>query len=105
MPDTDRWWPGLAAITGLDVDDPRFNSHDKRCGENRLEMLRVLEERFRQHPAAHWKRVLTERQLSADVIEEFDYRPTTRRRCATATFSRSSGPASGASRPSASRFS
>ena len=73
MPDTDRWWPGLAAITGLDVDDPRFNSHDKRCGENRLEMIRVLDERFRQHPAAHWKRVLTERQLSADVIEEFDY--------------------------------
>ena len=73
MPDTDRWWPGLAAVTGLGVDDPRFNSHDKRCGENRLEMIRVLEECFRQQPAAHWKRVLTEHQLSADVIEEFDY--------------------------------
>lgn len=73
MPDTDRWWPGLAAITGLEVDDPRFDSHDKRCGENRLEMIRVLEERFKQKPAAHWKRVLTEQQLSADVIEQYDF--------------------------------
>ncbi len=73
MPDTDRWWPGLAAIVGLDVDDPRFNSHEKRCGENRLELIRVLEDAFRQQPAEHWKRELTERQLSADVIEEFDY--------------------------------
>jgi len=38
-----------------------------------LEMLRVLEEIFRQQPAAHWKRELTERQLSADIIEQFDY--------------------------------
>ena len=73
MPDTDRWWPGLAAIVGLDPDDPRFNSHDKRCGDNRLELIRVLEEKFRQQSAAHWKHVLTERQLSADVIEEFEY--------------------------------
>ena len=73
MPDTDRWWPGFAAMMGLDVNDPRFNSHEKRCGESRLEMIRVLEEAFRQQPAAHWKRVLTERQLSADVIEGFDY--------------------------------
>jgi crotonobetainyl-CoA:carnitine CoA-transferase CaiB-like acyl-CoA transferase len=73
MPDTARWWPGLAAIVELDVGDPRFNSHDKRCGESRLDLIRILEERFRQQPAAHWKRVLTERQLSADVIEEFAY--------------------------------
>jgi formyl-CoA transferase len=73
MPDTDRWWPGFAAMMGLDVNDPRFNSHEKRCGESRLEMICVLEEAFRQQPATHWKRVMTERQLSADVIEEFDY--------------------------------
>lgn len=73
MPDTDRWWPGLAAIVGLDPNDPRFNSHEKRCGENRLELIRLLEEAFRQQPADHWKRELTERQLSADVIEEFEY--------------------------------
>ncbi len=73
MPDTDRWWPGLAAIVGLDQDDPRFNSHDKRCGDNRLELIRVLEEKFRQQDAEHWKRELTARQLSADVIEEFEY--------------------------------
>ncbi len=73
MPDTDRWWPGFSAMVGLDPNDPRFNSHEKRCGESRLEMLRVLEDIFRQQPAEHWKRELTARQLSADVIEEFDY--------------------------------
>ena len=55
------------------MNDPRFDSHEKRCGENRLELIQILEERFQQQPAAHWKRELTERQLSADIIEEFDY--------------------------------
>ena len=73
MPDTDRWWPGFAPMVGLDPDDPRFNGHEKRCGESRLELIRILEETFRQQPAEHWKREITERQLSADVIEEFDY--------------------------------
>jgi crotonobetainyl-CoA:carnitine CoA-transferase CaiB-like acyl-CoA transferase len=73
MPDTDRWWPGFAAMMGLDQSDPRFDTHEKRCGENRLEMIRVLEAAFRQQPASHWKHELTARQLSADVIEAFDY--------------------------------
>jgi crotonobetainyl-CoA:carnitine CoA-transferase CaiB-like acyl-CoA transferase len=73
MPDTDRWWPGFSSMVGLDQNDPRFNSHEKRCGENRLELIRVLEAAFLQQPAAHWKHELTARQLSADVIEEFDY--------------------------------
>lgn len=73
MPDTDRWWPAFAPLVGLDPRDPRFDSHEKRCGENRLDMIRVLDDAFRQKPSAHWKRVLTENQLSADVIEEFDY--------------------------------
>lgn len=73
MPDTDRWWPGFAPMVGLDVNDPRFDSHEKRCGENRLEMIRVLDEAFRREPASYWKRELDARQLSADVIEEFDY--------------------------------
>lgn len=73
LPDTDRWWPGFAPMMGLDVNDPRFNSHEKRCEDNRLELIQILEERFQQHPAAHWRRELTERQLSADIIEEFDY--------------------------------
>ncbi len=73
MPDTDRWWPAFAEVVGLDVADPRFDDHEKRCGENRLEMMRVLEEAFRKHPGAHWRKCFDEKQLSADVIEAYDY--------------------------------
>jgi len=73
MPDTDRWWPGFAPMVGLDQNDPRFDSHEKRCGENRLELIRRLEAAFRAQSSHHWKHELTARQLSADVIEEFDY--------------------------------
>lgn len=73
MPDTDRWWPALAEMVGVEADDPRFDTHDKRCGENRLELIRVLEERFRTRTAAEWRREIDARQLSADIIERFDY--------------------------------
>lgn len=73
MPDTDRWWPGLADITGLDPGDTRFDSHEKRCEVNRLELIGLLEEAFQREPAAHWRNVFTERQMSADVIEQYSY--------------------------------
>ncbi len=73
MPDTARWWPGLSKVVGIDEHDERFDTHEKRCGENRLLMIQVLEEKFRSQPSAHWKHELTANQLSADVIEEFDY--------------------------------
>jgi crotonobetainyl-CoA:carnitine CoA-transferase CaiB-like acyl-CoA transferase len=73
MPDTDRWWPGFAPLVDIDPADPRFDSHDKRCEANRLELIAVLEAAFRRRPAAHWRRVFNERQLSADVIEEYAY--------------------------------
>jgi crotonobetainyl-CoA:carnitine CoA-transferase CaiB-like acyl-CoA transferase len=73
MPDTDKYWPAFAEIMGLAVDDPRFDSHDKRCGEHRLEMMQVLEEIFTRQPGSHWKRELDEKQLPADVIEKYDY--------------------------------
>lgn len=73
MPDTDRWWPGLVEIVGLDVADPRFATHELRCEQNRLELIQVLGERFLKQPSPHWKVELTRHQLSADVIEEFDY--------------------------------
>jgi formyl-CoA transferase len=73
MPDTDKYWPAFAEIMGLAVDDPRFDSHDKRCGEHRLEMMQVLEEIFTSQPGSHWKRELDEKQLPADVIEKYDY--------------------------------
>jgi formyl-CoA transferase len=50
MPDTDRWWPGLSEITGIDPQDPRFDSHENRCDVNRLELIRVLEETIPSRP-------------------------------------------------------
>lgn len=73
MPETDRWWPALSEIVGLDVNDPRFDSHEKRCEANRLELIALLEEAFRRKPAAHWRSMFNERQMSADVIEDYAY--------------------------------
>lgn len=73
MPDTDKYWPAFSEIMGLDIDDPRFDTHEKRCGEHRLEMFQVLEERFNRQPSAHWRKVLAEKQLPADVIQKYDH--------------------------------
>ena len=73
MPDTDKYWPAFSGIVGLDVDDARFDSHEKRCGDHRLEMMQVLEELFGRQPGSHWKRELDEKQLPADVIQKYDY--------------------------------
>ena len=73
MPDTDRWWPGFAPLVGVDPADPRFDSHEKRCEANRLELMQVLERAFREHPAAHWRAAFDRNQLSADVIERYDF--------------------------------
>ena len=73
MPDTDRWWPAFSKIVGLAEDDPRFDSHDKRCGESRLPMMHVLEEIFATRPAADWRADFDAANLSADIIERYDY--------------------------------
>jgi crotonobetainyl-CoA:carnitine CoA-transferase CaiB-like acyl-CoA transferase len=73
MPDTDKYWPAFAEVVGLDVDDSRFDSHEKRCGENRLEMMQVLDELFAKHPGSHWQKLLAEKRLPADVIQTYDF--------------------------------
>jgi len=73
MPDTDKYWPAFSEVIGLDVDDPRFDSHEKRCGEHRLEMMQVLESLFKKHSGSHWQQVLAEKQLPAEVIQKYDY--------------------------------
>ncbi len=73
MPDTDRWWPVFSEIVGIDTDDERFNSHDKRCEVNRIELIYVLDERFQTKPGKEWREIFMERGMSADVIDQFDY--------------------------------
>lgn len=73
MPDTDRWWPLFSQVVGLDPGDPRFDSHEKRCGESRLEMMRVLDGLFSRMPASHWQEQFARHRMSADVIETYDY--------------------------------
>jgi formyl-CoA transferase len=73
MPDTDRWWPGFCEAVGLDAADPRFDGHEKRCGPNRRELMQVLEATFRRETGAHWRAVFDAKQLSADVVESYDY--------------------------------
>lgn len=73
MPDTDRWWPIFAPLVDLAVDDPRFDTHDKRCGTHRLEMMQVLEAAFRRRPAGHWRTMFQDHQLSADIIESYEF--------------------------------
>ena len=73
MPDTDRWWPMFSAAVGLAEDDPRFDTHDKRTETNRIELIHALEAAFATRPGAHWRQGFMEKQMSADVIERFDY--------------------------------
>lgn len=73
MPDTDRWWPDLAEAVGIDADDERFNTHDKRCEDNRLALIEALEAGFVRQPGAHWRGIFQAKQMSADIIEQFDY--------------------------------
>lgn len=73
MPDTDRWWPVFSAAVGLAEDDPRFDTHDKRTETNRIELIHALEVAFATRPGVHWRQVFMEKQMSADVIERFDY--------------------------------
>ena len=73
MPDTDRWWPIFSEIVGLEQSDPRFDTHDKRCGENRLEMMKVLDELFSKKPGEYWEKQFAEKQVSADLIETYAF--------------------------------
>ncbi|MAI79533.1 MAG: hypothetical protein CL917_11370 [Deltaproteobacteria bacterium] len=73
MPDTERWWPAFSEIVGLDIQDQRFDTHEKRCGDGRLEMMHVLEEIFATRPASHWRDSFNAKNLSADIIERYDY--------------------------------
>jgi len=73
MPDTDRWWPVFSKMVGLATDDPRFDTHEKRTRINRLVLIEALEAAFAKQPGSHWRQVFMDHQMSADVIERFDF--------------------------------
>ncbi|MBI4987125.1 MAG: CoA transferase [Rhodocyclales bacterium] len=73
MPDTDRWWPAFSGAVGIPPDEPRFDTHDKRTETNRLALIAALEQAFLTKPGKHWREAFQRLQLSADVIERFDY--------------------------------
>ncbi len=73
MPDTARYWPAFATVMGLRVDDPRFDTHEKRCETHRLEMFGVLDDAFRTQTADYWREAFREHGLSGDVIEDYAY--------------------------------
>lgn len=73
MPDSDRWWPAFSALMGLDPDDPKFDTHDKRCGDARHELMEILDRLFAEKPASHWRHEFNVGKFSADVIEKYDY--------------------------------
>ncbi len=73
MPDTDRWWPEFSRAVGIATDDPRFDTHEKRCETNRLALIHELEAAFARQPGSHWRALFAEKGMSADIIERFDY--------------------------------
>ena len=73
MPDSDRWWPAFSGLIGVDEHDPRFDSHDKRCGDGRRELMQIIETVFSKETGAHWREQFAALRLSADVMETYDY--------------------------------
>lgn len=73
MPDSDRWWPAFSGLVGVDEHDPRFDSHDKRCGSGRRELMQIIETVFSKETGAHWREQFAALRLSADVMETYDY--------------------------------
>lgn len=73
MPDTDRWWPAFSEMVGIAAADVRFDTHEKRTETNRLALIEELEGIFVRKPGSYWRGEFMEKQLSADVIERFDY--------------------------------
>ena len=73
MPDSDRWWPAFSALMVIDASDPRFATHEVRCGDGRRELMALLESSFSKHPAGYWREKFDECRLSADIIEKHDY--------------------------------
>lgn len=73
MPDSDRWWPSFSKMMGIDTDEPRFATHDARCGEGREALMALLDGLFSKQPASYWRQKFQEFQLSADIIEKHDY--------------------------------
>jgi crotonobetainyl-CoA:carnitine CoA-transferase CaiB-like acyl-CoA transferase len=61
MPQTDRYWPGFCKSVGLEdlEDDPRFDSHQKRCASSAV-LIAILDEVFVTRDRHQWGELLDE---------------------------------------------
>jgi len=70
----DRYVPVLYRALGLDylLDDPRFNNEAAvNKGENRALLIPILEERFAQESADHWRQVLQAHDIVCDRLVHY----------------------------------
>ena len=71
MPKTDQFWSKLAPLVNLVPEDPRFDTHAKRCGDSRVELLRELEQQFLKQDANHWQRVMSGASLMFNLVGSY----------------------------------
>jgi len=73
MPQTDRWWPFLCkAINREDLlEDPRFDSNEKRCGEYNKVLSGILDEEFLKRDRDEWIPYLKANGVLCDPISDY----------------------------------
>ncbi len=70
---TDGFWRSLCDVVDRPqwIDDPRFRDNPSRC-ENRGDLIPEMEAIFAGRPAAHWVKVLGERNVPAALVQDLN---------------------------------
>lgn len=70
---SDRYWSAFCQALGREdlEHDPRFDTHEKRCGPQRREFMSLLEEVFLTRTAGEWEESFCEKGLIYQVINDF----------------------------------
>lgn len=72
MLQTDRHWPDLCRALGLESleKDPRFDSHQKRCDNNKA-LISILDETLRTKPREEWVKLFRGRNIIWGYVQNF----------------------------------